>query len=80
MALKQLEILPLEEGIDSLQKALAVTFSEPIVASACNTFASSISRARDMGTLSVVPGIGLSTSSNAIKIPRNTFYGKKSDV
>lgn len=76
-ALKQLELLPFQDGMDSLHKALNVSFSESVVASACSTFTSSISAARNMGTLSIIPGIGLGTSMSGIKVPHNTFYGQK---
>ncbi|GFO57346.1 nucleotidyltransferase [Geomonas sp. Red276] len=75
-ALKQLELLPFEDGMDSLQKALNLSFSESIVASACSKFTSSISKARDVGVLSVMPGVGLTASSSGIKVPKNTFFGE----
>jgi len=76
-ALKQLEELPLVEGFDTLHKSLNTCFSESVVSDACSKFTTSISRARTSGTLSIIPGVGLASSSSGIKVPSNTFYGKE---
>jgi hypothetical protein len=78
-AVADIEVLKTVKGLDQIEESLGRSFGKRPVTKAMEAFTHDLSKARNAGTLSVAPVVGLIANAGAVKaatgVRKNTFFG-----